>query len=87
MIHIQVFAKSKRTLRFPERFEFREVVVEDVAVQIRKLNTNKASPVNSIPARILKETSDIFSVAIQNMFKSGLSKGTFPKELKAVRKN
>ena len=75
--------KIKENTTFSERFEFREVAVEDVAVQIRKLNTNKASPVNSIPARILKENSDVFSVAIQNMFNSGLSKGTFPKELKA----
>ena len=75
--------KIKENTTFSERFEFREVAVEDVAVQIRKLNINKASPVNSIPARILKENSDVLSVAIQNMFNSGLSKGTFPKELKA----
>ena len=43
---------------------------------------NKASPVNCIPARILKETPEVFSVTIQNLFSSGLSKGTFPKELK-----
>ena len=29
------------------------------------------------------ENSDIFSVEIQNLFNSGLSKGAFPKELKA----
>ena len=29
------------------------------------------------------ENSDVFSVAIQNLFNSGLSKGTFSKELKA----
>ena len=75
--------KIKENTTFSERFGFSEVAVEDVAVQIRKLNTNKASPVNSIPARILKKNSDVFSVAIQNMFNSGLSKGTFPKEVKA----
>ena len=39
-----------------------------------------------MPAKILKENSDIFSVTMQNFFNaclsSGLSKGTFPKELK-----
>ena len=75
--------KIKENTTFSERFEFREVAVKDVAVQIRKFNTNKASPVNSIPARILKENSDVFLVAIQNIFNSGLSEGTFPKELKA----
>ena len=29
------------------------------------------------------ENSDVFSVAIRNLFNSGLSKSTFPKELKA----
>ena len=28
------------------------------------------------------ENNDLFSVAIQNFFNSGLSKGTLPKELK-----
>ena len=43
-----------------KRFEFREVAVEDVAVQIRKLETNKASPINSIPPRIPKEILTYF---------------------------
>ena len=29
------------------------------------------------------ENSDVFSVVIQSLFNSGLSSGTFPKELKA----
>ena len=29
------------------------------------------------------ESSDVFSIAKQNLFNSNLSKGTFPKELKA----
>ena len=49
----------------------------------KKLNSNKASPINSIPARILKENSDIFCTVIQNLYNYGLSKGIFPKELKA----
>ena len=75
--------KENTNTTFFERFGFRKVAVEEVAVQTRKLITNTASPVNSIPARILKETSDVFSVAIQNLFDSGLSIVTFPKELKA----
>ena len=75
--------KIKENITLSERFEFREVAVEDVAIQIRKLNWNKASPVNCIPSRILKENPEVFSVTIQNLFNSGLSQGTFPKELKA----
>ena len=43
---------------------------------IRKLNSNKASLFNCIPARILKENPEL-------LFNSGLSKGASPEELKA----
>ena len=69
--------------KFSNKFEFREVTIEEVAVKIKQLNPSKASPVDCIPAKILKENSDVFSVIIQNLFNSGLSKGNFPKELKA----
>ena len=69
--------------KFSKKFEFKEVTIEEVAVKIRQLNPSKASPVDCIPAKILKENSDVFSVAIRNLFNSGLSKGTFSKELKA----
>ena len=75
--------KIKENTTSSVKFDFREVATEDVAVQIKKLNASKASPINSIPARILKETSDVFCAVIQNLYNYGLSKGIFPKELKA----
>ena len=80
--YFQVFAKSK-TLKFPDKFEFRKVTTEEVAIKIRQLNPRKASPADCIPAKILMESSDVFSVAIRNLFNSGLSKIAYPKELKA----
>ena len=70
-------------MKFSDKFEFRKVTTEEVAIKIRQLNPRKASPADYIPAKIIMENSDVFSVAIQNLFNSGLSKGTFPKELKA----
>ena len=75
--------KIKENTTSSVKFDFREVTTEDVAVQIKKLNSKKASPINSIPARILKENSDVFCAVIQNLYNYGLSKGIFPKELKA----
>ena len=75
--------KIKEQAKFSNKFEFREVTVEEVAVKIQQLNPSKASPVDCIPAKILKESCDVFSAAIRNLFNSGLSKGIFPKELKA----
>ena len=75
--------KIKENTPSSEKFYFREVSIEDVAVQIKKLNSNKASPINSIPVRILKENSDAFCTLIQNLYNYGLSQCIFPKELKA----
>ena len=75
--------KIKEKTTSSVKFDFREVATEDVAIQIKKLNSNMASSINSIPARILKENSDIFCTVIQNLYNYGLSKGIFPKELKA----
>ena len=75
--------KTKNTMKFSDKFEFGKVAIEEVAIKIRQLNPRKASPADCIPAKILMENSDVFFVAIQNLFNSGLSKGTFPKELKA----
>ena len=66
-----------------DKFYFREVAIEDVAIQIKKLNSNKVSPVTSIPVRILRENYDVFCTLIQNLYNYGLSKCIFPKELKA----
>ena len=70
-------------MKCSDKFEFRKITTEEVAMKIKQLNPRKASPADCIPAKILMENSDVFSVAIQNLFNSNLSKGTFPKELKA----
>ena len=75
--------KIKNTVKFSDKSEFTKVTTEEVAIKIRQLNPRKASRADCIPVKVLMENSDIFSVVIQNLFTSGLSKGTFPKELKA----
>ena len=63
--------------------EFKPVTVNEILLQIQKLNSKRASPLNSIPAKILKQNADIFAVLIQQLFNSSLSECYFPKELKA----
>ena len=57
--------KIRENVKITNKFKFSEVSTSDIAVQIKQVNSRKASPVDSIPARILKESSDIFSVVIQ----------------------
>ena len=59
------------------------MTVNEILLQIQKLNSKKASPLNSIPAKILKQNADIFAVLIQQLFNSNLSECYFPKEFKA----
>ena len=53
-----------------------------VATEIQKLKLNKASPVDSIPGKILKDNQDIFTNALQKLFNDSVIDGTFPPELK-----
>ena len=57
--------KIKESTTSSVKFNFRVVTTEDVAVQIKQFNANKASPNNSIPPRILKENSDVFCAVIE----------------------
>ena len=75
--------KIRENVKITNNFEFSEVSTNSIAVQIKQLISKKASPVDSIPVRILKENSDVFSVVIQFLFNSHMSKYTFPEELKA----
>ena len=76
--------KIRENVKITNKFELSEVSTSDIAVQIKQLNSKKASPVDSIPARIHKENSDVFTVVIQFLFNSHMSKCIFPEELKAA---
>ena len=74
----------ERLVRFiTESFHFRQVTVEDIFCQLGKLNPKKSSPVGSIPAKVMKENSDIFAPIIQGHFNANISQNDFPESLKA----
>ena len=75
--------KIKECFEYSESFNFTLVTVEEVFCQLEKLNPGKSSPVGSIPAKIIKENSDIFAQVLQNHFNANISKNVFPKVLKA----
>ena len=51
----------KEKLTPSKRFTFRNITTLEALHQVEKLNANKASPICSIPARILKENLLIFA--------------------------
>ena len=65
----------------PQPFEFREVDIGEIWFQLIKLNTKKALPKESVPAKIFKESSDIFSEILQRTFNEDLANMKCPEEL------
>ena len=74
--------KIKEMYPNPQPFEFREVDSREIWDQINKLNTRKAAPIESVPAKIFKEYADIFSEILQRTFNEDLANTKFPEELK-----
>ena len=75
--------KISRHIASSEKFEFRAVTEDETNTQLVKLNPKKGAPVGCIPAKILKDNSDIFSFHLTNLFNKYLSESRFPDELKA----
>ena len=65
------------------RFDFEELNLKDTEKEILNLNTKKAVASNSIPAKVLNETSDICGPVLQQIWNDEiLKKCQFPENLK-----
>ena len=63
-------------------FSFTEASFKKIEAEIRLLKLNKASQYSDMPAKIIKENSDIFSNFICESIKSSIKSSTFPSCLK-----
>ena len=63
-------------------FKFSHITKEDVVKEINALKTSKATPKDTIPAKIIKEFQDIFAHKIFIDFNSSVDQGFFPSNLK-----
>ena len=63
-------------------FSFREVTDTEVKKEIKNLVPKKAIPHGNIPIKHIKETSEVCSTFLTNIFNNGIKNGTFPDELK-----
>ena len=75
--------KIKECFTCSESFHFRQVTAEEVFCLLRKLNPMKSSPVGTIPAKVMKENSDIFASILLGHFNATISQNDFPETLKA----
>ena len=65
--HPSIIAITEK-FNFTLRFEFEAVNLKDIEKEILNLDTKKAAASNSIPAKVRKETSDICSPAVQQIW-------------------
>ena len=58
-------------------------MTEDIVIHIERLDQTKAFPIESIPAKVLKENSDLLFPYLISTCNSCISESYFPNELKA----
>ena len=63
-------------------FDFQKTSVMEVEKQIRKLKPKKASPYGRVPAKILKQNSEVFSICLTSFFNAMVECCEFPDERK-----
>ena len=61
---------------------FSETDINNIEAEITSLNAKKATTFNNIPAKKMKQTSDICSPTLNKIWYEAVSKCTFPAELK-----
>ena len=66
-----------------EVFNFTRASITEVLEQVNNLDTKKASPIGSIPTRIVKDNVDIVASHLLNLFNESLYGNFFPDEMKA----
>ena len=74
--------RIKERVQVEQRFEFKHVSLQEVLVQLHKLNPKKSCPIGSLPTRLLKEHIDVFRVELLNLINNSLNTGVFPDKLK-----
>ena len=80
--HPSIIAITEK-FNFTVRFESEEVNLKDIEKEILNLNSKKAVASNNILAKVLKETSDIYSPALQQIWNDEIfKKCQFPGNLK-----
>ena len=78
--------RIQSNMKYTERFTFSEVSIQQVALQLARLDPKKSSPVGAIPANILKEYPDILAQNLCNLFNQSVAHNTFPLELQSWTK-
>ena len=65
-----------------EAFDFKRASIAEVLGQVDSLDTKKASPIGSIPAKVIKDNVDIVASYLLDLFNKSMDRNSFPDEMK-----
>ena len=68
-------------------FQFHQINVENVALALMNLKTNKSTDLDKIPAKVLKLTADIIAPSLSYIFNLSLETGIYVDDWKRARVN
>ena len=68
-----------------ERFQFRPITTNQVLSLLNKLNKSKATGLDKISARLVRECADLICIPLCHIFNQSLSLGIFPEDWKCAR--
>ena len=79
--HPSIVKIKQQTLE-DSRFSFKQTDLKSVTEEVANLNESKATPIDSVPAKILKNISDILCPKIVIDFNTSIKTGIFPQNQK-----
>ena len=74
--------RIKKMVQVEQSFELKHVSLQEVVVQLHRLNPKKFCLVGSLPTRHLKEHFEVFGVKLLNLINNSLNTGVFSDKLK-----
>ena len=80
--HPSILVINEKVPLKPLRFSFTETNVSEMENEIKSLNPRKATTSNNIPANVLKDTFDICSLILNDIWHVAVLGSSFPRELK-----
>ena len=69
----------------PNSFTLNSIDEDDVRIRLEKINSNKSTGLDSIPARFLKDGSSILKIPLTSVINLSIQSGIFPNEFKLCR--
>ena len=69
----------------PSKFQLQSVTYDYIEQELNKLKTNKATGLDKISTRLLKDTASVIAPVLSNLINKSFTSGCFPKRWKSAK--